>query len=284
MGNMPIEVLRTNPGQEFCHAVFDFDGTLSLIREGWQKIMIPYFTDELQATPAGKHQSRENLERQAREFIFINTGKQTIFQCIELAERISILGGTPQDPQIYKDEYQRRLLEAIDHRLHGLKEGTISREEMTVPGSYLLLEMLRSHGVIMYLASGTDEAYVLEEAKLLGLTPYFGPHIYGAQKNYKTFSKKMVIDRIITDHQLSGDSLLGFGDGYVEIEDIRSVGGYACGVASNEATREGLDDWKRERLIRAGADIIIPDYRDIESLEAFLFPGHTKRGGERNAL
>ncbi len=276
MSSIPIEVLRANPGKGFRYAVFDFDGTLSLIREGWQKIMIPYFTDELQATPEGKGQPREELERQAREFIFINTGRQTIFQCIELARRIAAFGGTPQDPQVYKDEYQRRLLEAINHRLRGLEGGTLSREEMTVPGSFLLLEMLRRRGVTMYLASGTDEVYVLKEAQLLGLTPYFGSRIYGAQRDYKTFSKKMVIDRIIAEHSLSGDSLLGFGDGYVEIEDIRGAGGFACGVASNEATREGLDGWKRERLIRAGADIIIPDYRDIEGLEAFLFPGQAK--------
>lgn len=276
MGSIPIEVLRANPGRGFRYAVFDFDGTLSLIREGWQKIMIPYFTDELRATPGGWLQTREELERQAREFIFVNTGKQTIYQCIELAQRVAALGGEPQDPQAYKDEYQRRLLEAIEHRLQGLAAGDISQEEMTVPGSFPLLEMLRRRGVTMYLASGTDEVYVLREAELLGLTPYFEDRIYGAQRDYKTFSKKMVIDRIIARHNLGGDSLVGFGDGYVEIEDIRSVGGFACGVASNEAERQGLDQWKRERLIRAGADIIIPDYRDIQSLEEFLFPGGTE--------
>lgn len=273
MEPIPMEVLRPNPGGGFRYAVFDFDGTLSLIREGWQRIMIPYFTDQLQAAPGGRLRSREELEGQAREFIFVNTGKQTIYQCIELARRISALGGTPQDPQAYKDEYQRRLLQAIDHRLRALADGSIPREALTVPGSFQLLDMLGRHGVTMYLASGTDEMYVLEEARLLGLAPYFGEHIYGAQRDYKTFSKKMVIDRILAQHQLGGDGLLGFGDGYVEIEDVRGVGGFACGVASNEAERQGLDEWKRERLVRAGADIIIPDYRDTQALEDFLFPG-----------
>lgn len=267
-----MEVLRPNPGQPFQYAVFDFDGTLSLIREGWQQIMIPYFTDELAAAPGGRGQSREKLEEEAREFIYVNTGKQTIYQCIELARRIQALGGAPQDPQVYKDEYQRRLLERIDGRLRGLEDGSIPQEELTVPGSFQLLDMLRRHGVSMYLASGTDEVYVLREAELLGLSPYFHGHIYGAQRDYKTFSKKMVIDRIISENHLGGGTVLGFGDGYVEIENIREVGGYACGVASDEAARQGIDQWKRERLIRAGADIIIPDYREIDELEAFLFP------------
>ncbi len=39
--------MRPGGAQEFRYAVFDFDGTLSLIREGWQSIMIPYFASEL---------------------------------------------------------------------------------------------------------------------------------------------------------------------------------------------------------------------------------------------
>lgn len=81
----------------------------------------------------------------------------------------------------------------------------------------------------------------------------------------------MVIERILRENQLPGEALLGFGDGYVEIEDVKAAGGFACGVASNEKTRQGVDEWKRQRLIRAGADIIIPDYRAIDELEAFLF-------------
>jgi hypothetical protein len=63
---------------------------------------------------------------------------------------------------------------------------------------------------------------------------------------------------------------VAFGDGYVEIEDTRRVGGIAVGVASNEATRQGIDAWKRERLIQAGADVIIPDFSQHEALIEYL--------------
>lgn len=255
----------------FRYAVLDFDGTLSLVRQGWQQIMIPYFTQMLIDTPQGRSKDPAELETLAREFIFFHTGKQTIYQCIELADQITRLGGTPEDPQVYKDEYHARLLRQIDARLQGLKNGTIDPETLTVPGSYDLLNMLRRHGVALYLASGTDEEYVQQEVRLLRLDSYFDGHIYGAQRDYKTFSKKMVIERIIRENNLSGAQLLGFGDGYVEIENVREAGGYAVGVASNEAERQGIDEWKRERLIRAGANIIIPDYRCIAELEAHLF-------------
>ncbi len=255
----------------FQYAVLDFDGTLSLIREGWQQIMIPYFADILVHTPGGRLRDPAELYALAREFIFFHTGKQTIYQCIALAEEIKKLGGTPEDPQAYKDEYHRRLLERIDNRLKGLEEGTIDPETLTVPGTYDLLSMLRRRGLALYLASGTDETYVLHEARLLKLDHYFEGHIYGAQRDYKTFSKKMVIERILRENHLSGKQLLGLGDGYVEIENVKAVGGTAIGVASNESERCGIDAWKRERLIRAGADAIIPDFRSLGELEAYLF-------------
>lgn len=265
-----MELIRPRNGS-FQYAVLDFDGTLSLIREGWQQIMVPYFTDILIHTPEGRKRDPAALNALAREFIFFHTGKQTIYQCIALAEEIKKLGGTPEDPQVYKDEYHRRLLIRIDDRLKGLEKGSIDPETLTVPGTYELLAMLQNHGLTLYLASGTDETYVRSEARLLKLDHYFEGHIYGAQRDYKAFSKKMVIERILRENQLSGQQLLGFGDGYVEIENVKAVGGTAVGVASDEAARQGIDDWKRDRLIRAGADVIIPDYRSLDELEAYLF-------------
>ena len=58
------------------------------------------------------------------------------------------------------------------------------------------------------------------------------------------------------------------GDGYVEIENGKSVGGVALGVASDEAKNGSgeFDEWKRQRLIGVGADIVIADYRDSSLL------------------
>ncbi|MCL1921670.1 MAG: HAD family hydrolase [Kiritimatiellaeota bacterium] len=259
------------PRGAFKHAVFDFDGTISLIREGWQQIMIPYFTEELLNTPQGKGKCREEMEAFARDFIYVLTGKQTIYQCIRLAEEVARFGGTPRDPQAYKDEYHRRLSVKIEDRIAGLTDGTQRPVDHVVPGSFDLLDALAARGVRLYLASGTDEVYVKQEAALLGVDGYFGKHVYGAQTDYKTFSKKMVIERIIRENDLHGSELLGFGDGYVEIENVKSVGGFACGVATDEVRRWGLDEWKRERLTRSGADIIIPDYTETGALMEFLF-------------
>ena len=140
-----------------------------------------------------------------------------------------------------------------------------------MPGSHALLEGLRHRGMTLYLASGTDLKYVRQEAELLGLTPYFGEHVYGALDDYHNFSKKMIIDKILNDNGLRGEELLGFGDGFVEIEEVKGAGGVAVAVASNETERRGVNAWKRDRLLRAGADMVIPDYRRHEALLRYLF-------------
>jgi phosphoglycolate phosphatase-like HAD superfamily hydrolase len=250
--------------------LFDFDGTLSLIREGWPEVMIPLMVESLQATGTGE--SPVELRRLCTDFVTALTGKQTIYQMIRLAEEITRRGGRPEDPLVYKQRYLDRLMDRIGDRREGLRSGRIRPEEMLVPGSEALLGALRQRGVTLYVASGTDEPYVLEEVALLGLDRYFGPHVYGARDDYRAFSKAQVIERILRENRLDGASLLGFGDGYVEIQNIKAAGGTAVAVASDEAGRSGRPDpWKRDRLIGAGADIVIPDYRDYGPLLEYLW-------------
>lgn len=266
-----IEIVRNaKPATKPRAAILDFDGTISLIREGWQAVMIPLFVEVLTETPGGKNETSEEIEHAVREFVDLLTGKQTIYQCIRLAEEVEKREGTPLEALEYKHEYHRRLLDRINHRLEELRSGGDPIKHL-VSGSHELLQMLRDHGLVVYLASGTDEAYVKDEADLLRVTEYFSGGVYGAQDDHKTFSKAMVIQRIIREHDLQGPELIGFGDGYVEIENVHDIGGFAVGVATNEADRTGVDEWKRNRLIGAGADLIIPDYSDIGQLEKQLF-------------
>jgi phosphoglycolate phosphatase-like HAD superfamily hydrolase len=253
------------PRPAITHVLFDFDGTLSLIRQGWPDVMVPMFAEYLPPL-AGE------TEAQRRQLCFDDimrlNGKQTIYQMIQLAERIQERGGTPREPLWYKHEYLRRLDERIRHRVDGLRSGKLTADDLLVHGTRALLGALRRRGLPLYLASGTDEIYVKQEAELLQLTQYFGPHIYGALDNYKQFSKKMVIDRLLRENQILGANLLSFGDGYVEIQNTKEVGGLAVAVASDEANNGSgnFDAWKHRRLMEVGADVVIPDFRDAEAL------------------
>lgn len=254
----------------FRSVLFDFDGTLSLIREGWQGVMIPYFVEELLKTPL--HEPEEQVEAAVREFVERLTGKQTIYQCIQLAEEVKRRGGKPREPLEYKYEYLRRLWERIAHRVEGLKSGRIPPDALLLRGSRAFLTELKKRGLALYLASGTDLPYVQDEAAALQIDAFFSPHIYGALDRYHEFSKQMVIERILRENALSGPELLVVGDGYVEIENGKAAGGFALGVASDEAHPGGIDEWKRRRLIDAGADAIIRDYSDVQGLVQYLFP------------
>ncbi len=265
-----IEILRPNlPRGRFRSVLFDFDGTLSLIREGWPQVMIPMMVDVLRQT--GTAESAAELTTTVEEFVMRLNGRQTIYQMIQLAEEVVRRGGSPLEPLAYKHRYHDLLMARIHERIDALQMGRARPDEWTVPGSHALLEGLRRRGMTLYLASGTDLKYVRHEAELLGVAEYFGQHIYGALDDYQNFSKQMIIDRILRDENLHGEELLGFGDGFVEIEEIRKAGGVAIAVASDEEKRQGVNAWKRDRLVRAGADIVIPEYRRGEPLLRYLF-------------
>jgi phosphoglycolate phosphatase len=266
-----IEVVReVQLGAPPRFAVFDFDGTLSLVREGWPDVMIPMMVEHLAAT--GTSESRDQLVTLARNFVMELNGKQTIYQMIRLADEIRSRGGSPRDPLAYKQQYHDRLMERIADRRRALESRAIGPEELLVPGAYAALGLLRDRGLELYLASGTDENYVREEAELLGLAPFFGRHIYGAIDDHRKFSKQMVIERILRENQVEGSRLIGLGDGYVEIDNIKGAGGTAIAVASDEAGRSGKPDpWKRDRLIGVGADLVIPDFREFAAVCDYLW-------------
>ena len=260
-----IEIIRKFESGTIRSVLFDFDGTLSLIREGWQEVMISFMMEILEKLEPGGV-SRE-LRTHVNEYVTRLTGKQTIYQMIQLAEEIRQRGGRPEDPLVYKRQYHDKLLERIHDRIEGLQSGRSRPLDWLVPGSLEILNNLRARGIRMFLASGTDEVFVKQEADLLGVTPYFEGHIFGARDQYRLFSKKMVIQRLLTEEKVKGNEFVAFGDGYVEIENTKEVGGIAVGVATDECRRGGrIDEWKRQRLIAAGADLIIPDFGEQEQL------------------
>ncbi len=258
-----------SPRREISHVLFDFDGTLSLIRQGWPDVMVPLF---LEVLPRRAGESEEDLRSLVIEDIMRLNGKQTIYQMIQLTERIRQRGGCPREPLWYKHEYLRRLDEHIRDRIEALRSGRRTADELLVHGARSLLEKLTQRGLILYLASGTDEPCVHNEAALLDIARYFPGRIYGAQDDYRQFSKKLLINRILTENRISGARLLAFGDGYVEIANTKEVGGLAVGVASDEANNGSgrMDEWKRQRLLGVGADVVIPDYRDADALLDWL--------------
>jgi phosphoglycolate phosphatase len=249
--------------------LFDFDGTLSLIRSGWMDVMVPMMVEILVDLKTGETEDR--FRAVVEEFVWKLTGKETIYQMIAFADAVKERGGTPLDPLAYKKMYLDLLWTRIRDRVEELRAGHVSPEKYLVPGSRALLEALRERGMKMYLASGTDEIFMKEEARLLDVDRYFDGGVYGALDDYKSFSKGILIRNILSTAEYTGDEFLVFGDGYVEIEEVKQVGGVAVGVATQEPDCRAIDDWKRTRLIGVGADYIVPNYLCRDELMSTLF-------------
>ncbi len=267
----PIECTGTAPDASGARVVlFDFDGTLSLIRSGWVDVMVPMMVECLLQLKTGE--SEQDLTNIVEDFVARLTGKQTIYQMIELAAQIRRRGGRPLEPLEYKHMYLNRLGDKIKDKVADLRTGARSPDEFLVPGSRRLLEALKERDLKLYLASGTDEPFPLEEARLLQVDSYFDGRIFGALDDYQSFSKKILIDKVIDESDFAGEQFLAFGDGYVEIQNVKEVGGVAVGVATDELLCTSVDETKRQRLLDVGADWIIPNFSAHDELMQALFP------------
>ena len=255
----------------FKHGLFDFDGTISILREGWQEVMAPLMVEMI----CGEHEPTLQIEEAVKEYIDDSTGIQTILQMERLAEMVKEYGLVPEDQildaQGYKSIYNGRLMKSVDERLGQLERGEKQSEDFTLRGALAFVKMLYERGITLYLASGTDRGYVEHESRVVGAAPYFKGGIFGALRTFQEYSKDKVIKEILKDYNLHGSELFVVGDGPVEIRNAKDNGALAIGVASDEVAGHGLNAHKRERLIRAGSDIIIPDFGDGEELVGYLF-------------
>jgi phosphoglycolate phosphatase-like HAD superfamily hydrolase len=210
-----------------------------------------------------------------RDHIDKSTGIQTVQQMEGLIELIREFNIVPKDNILnkfgYKEIFNDALMEMVNRRVDKLNKKELDIMDFAVKGAIEFLNYLSVKGIKLYLASGTDNDDVIREAKAMGYAHLFNGGIYGAIGDISKYSKKMVMEKIIKDNNLQGTELVTFGDGPVEMRECRKVGGIAIGIASDEIRRHGLNAEKRTRLIKAGAQILIPDYSQRKYLQEILF-------------
>jgi rfaE bifunctional protein kinase chain/domain len=268
-----IEVIGELPSDlQIEHCIFDHDGTLSTLREGWEKIMEPMM---VQAVLGPRYESADSvllakITKEVRTLIDRTTGIQTLVQMQRLAELVRQTGFVDEkqilDEHGYKRIFNEQLLKTIGKRISKLESGELAPIDFQIKNAMLLLRELHRRGIKLYLASGTDQLDVAAEAKTMGYADLFEGRIFGAVGDVAVEAKKIVLDRIIYEHDLAGHQFATFGDGPVEMRETRKCGGFSIGVASDEVRRFGWNMAKRSRLIRAGANLIVPDFSQIPAL------------------
>ena len=246
-------------------AVFDFDGTISSLRCGWEKIMGPMMLEYLSPGAVSSDALREEVDR----YIDESTGIQTIYQMQWLAGRAEELTGVRRDPWFYKDEYNRRLALSIAEKKKAVASGAESPGNYLIAGSAGFLKELKSRGIELYLASGTDHTDVVYEAELLGVKDLF-TRICGAPEHRADCSKEAVLNMLFDEKNFDGRELLVVGDGKVEISLAKQRGAFALGAATDEINRQGINPVKRARLLKAGAHAITGDFTCTENIMNWL--------------
>lgn len=252
-------------------AVIDFDGTLSLIRSGWVEIMVEMMVDVLVPLP-GTTESLPELTAFVTDFVLNMNGRPTIFQMDYFVATARERGGNPESPEYYTQQFLDALVAKARQRIAALQEGTVKTDDLLVPGARALLANLQERGVQLTLASGTAVKDLRREAGLLQIDHFFEGRIFGPGEDSRKFSKMAVMRQMLADASADGCELIGMGDGFVEIENANELGGIAIGCATDETGRNGkVEEWKRTRLIQAGAHIIVPDYHNWPKLTEMLF-------------
>ena len=239
--------------------VCDFDGTFSTLRCGWEatmkRTMAKYLADEAWID----------------DFIDRTTGVQTILQMKEFVAEMKRRGVSmpTDDPWFYKDEYNRVLMETVAARRDAAASGATAPDAWLVPGTRLFLQALKTHGVKVFIASGTDQDDVRREAGALGLAG-FADGIEGAQPQSESCAKETVLRRLVKQAGVGPDELAVIGDGKVEMALGKALGARTLGLATNETDFSVPSEAKKARLEAAGAGMIIGDFRDLRPVLEFL--------------
>ena len=273
-----FEIITERPrGRRVTHAIFDQDGTLSTLRQGWEAIMEPVM---VKAILGPRYESADEslyrrVSERSREFIEKTTGIQTLIQMRGLVALVREFGCVPESEILdefgYKRIYNDALMRLVTQRIEKRRRGELAAADYMMKNAMEMIQRVHDAGVVMYVASGTDQEDVIAEAKELGYAHLFKGGIHGSVGDVTKDAKRIVLDRILNEigrEAIGG--LVTFGDGPVEMRETHKRGGYAIGIASDEVRRFGMNPSKRSRLVRGGADMIIPDFSQMDRLLALL--------------
>ncbi len=265
------------PYPKASRVLFDLDGTLSLMRGGWGDVMLGLFMERISPFPG---ESRADLENLLREDMLKESGKPVISQFVRFVGRQQERCCKGDSPERMYQEFIHRMGKISDQRRQDMLSGKRSKESILVPGVDRMLHELRQRGLILYLASGSNIELVKREIEELGVADFFEERVYGDSPG---FSKHSVIEKILSEPGVSSENLIAFGDGFVEISETTRVGGLAVAVASDESLvnlavsgktyppqKEIIYPKKRNLLLRAGATVVMGDYRNAAERAAVL--------------
>ena len=99
--------------------MFDFDGTVALVRAGWMPIML----DMMMETLGKLGSNHAALRAEAEDYVARFTGMDTLHQMSAFAEHVRLLGGKPLPAAQYKADFIASLEHERTERLRAVRSG-----------------------------------------------------------------------------------------------------------------------------------------------------------------
>lgn len=241
--------------------VFDFDGTISLLRREWPYVMGAFFSKILgEALGKDEKEMRPEVDR----YVESSIGIETIFQTEWLARRVRDAGKVSKSPVEYKHAYLKILEERMRHSKEDIERDPSSAVNWLVPGFLEIISYLNRLDPTpeIWIASGTDTQAVQKELSTLKIEGL--DRIVGAVDRAESPKRKAIQEACAL-----GPTVV-VGDGPTEIRYALEFGGLPVGIAFDES-RKMLDPQKRRRLMAAGAWTIAEDHLETLQLVKTLF-------------
>lgn len=258
-----IELLRAPTGQ-FTLAAVDFDGTMSLIRIGWQQVM----HSVMKAALYDYHPNHAHIDTDIRTYIAHSTGQPSIIQMAWVDEQVMLYGGPHRGAQYYLDQFSNAMKSQIDDRVAAITDESTA-DAFMVPGARRFLHALAERNIRIALVSGTEHHHLVRESAALRIDSYFDAGIYGPGTHAPGFTKHDAIAQLVARYNVAPGAFISIGDGPVEIKAGKALGGYSLAVASDEHGG-GLDIDKRQHLLDAGADAVVAHFTHLDAITQAL--------------
>lgn len=264
---MQIEIIN-HKKTKILAAMIDWDGAISLIREGWQRIMQEYIANFISS---GLPQKNDYLW--AQSFIKKTLGENTVEQMLGMIEKAE-QNGRNDIPVSYSEkmalaeEHRKKYREILEKEVRGKRIKTAKKnpDKFIVRGMKYLLEELKKRNIKIFVASGSEQegkGGIEEEAETLGLKHYFEA-VFGYNGSISPYNKENVVKWILNKYNLDPLQLLVVGDGPKEMKVGKKFGAVTIGLISNNVTRKILLD--------SGADFIVYNAIDLsECLKQIVF-------------
>ena len=243
--------------------VLDYDGTLTTLRKGWDKILSAYAREKVNPGSLEKIPELEEKLLHLTDHAGGTTPKQLMSRLVAIIDHFGFVKAAPID--FYAKEYADHFNEQINDRVSNFH---IDGESYVINGVRPMLKFLDEKKTINYVVTGSCTHAVTDELNKLLLDNHF-KRVYGASLETIGNLKEDAIREIMDRHSLNNHEVLIVGDGSTEIKAADTLNLPSIGIASDEHSG-GLCQRKRSNLLDLGAHVIIHDYSDFDKLWDWL--------------